>query len=82
MVTSQVIIMVIVSTEISLYSFAFPEQTLKPGGTPKPSGTPKPGTTGKGGESIFIKFCHQRLQVEEMPEELKACLQSLQMGFP
>ena len=34
MVTSQVIRMVIVSTEISLYSFAFPEQTPKPGGTP------------------------------------------------
>ena len=40
MVTSQVIRMVIVLTEISLYPFAFPEQTPKPGGTPKSGGTP------------------------------------------
>ena len=40
--------MVIVSTEISLYSFAFPEETPKPGGTLKPGGTSKPGTSSKG----------------------------------
>ena len=44
MVSSQVTGMVIVSTEISLYSFAFAEQTLKPGGTPKPGSTPTGGT--------------------------------------
>ena len=48
MVISQVIRMVIVSTEISLYSFAFPEQT------PKPGGTPKPGTSGKGVKLSFL----------------------------
>ena len=47
-VTSQVITMVIVLTEISLY-FAFPEQTPKPGGPLKPGGTPKPGSTPTGG---------------------------------
>ena len=43
-IRTEVIRIVIVLAEISLYSFAFAEQTLKPGGTPKPGSTPTGGT--------------------------------------